>query len=176
MKLIEYGVYLGIIIIVLFTGCAGPLPKDKEARSLFMANKATFQNIIKMLEEDGAIDRTASNSSDIYIIDPSSTNITVNLNVSNSRKEEYKRIFAMINTRHAAFVDKGKGRVNFIMELSGLVISGRAYKGIAFIPNPADYPPYTIVSSLDRKAAKDLDGKFLVPIEGNWYIYYDCTK
>lgn len=183
----EYWLLLSATIIAafIFCGCAGSLPKDRDARAFYFENKQTLQKILEMLEQDGVLDKAVVNSKeakgpsfvqDVCVIDAANTNILANLSLDSGRREEYRRTFASLKKYRGAFIYKNTGRVYLILASSGLVISGGSYKGIAYVPRPADYPSNAIVSSLDGKRVNDLDGTFLVPIEGGWYIYYDCIK
>ena len=166
------------ILSLLFLGCSSQFPKDEVGRSAYFSQKPTMQKIVEMLQEDGALDKIVSNSppkrpsfvQDVSIINLSDTNLIWGLlKVSDTRKAEYRKAFDTINIR-AAYVYKNTGRIHFIMASTGFG-SETTYKGIAYIPNPADYPSYSIVPSIENQGTNV--SLLVVPIEGNWYIYWD---
>ena len=163
---------------LLLCGCASQFPKDRDVQSAYFLQKPMFQKIVGMLKDDGALEKIESNSppkrpsfvQDVSIINLSDTNLIWGiLKVSDSRKAEYKKAFDKINIG-AAYIYKDVGRVEFIIKSTGFG-SSTTYKGIAYFPNPADYPQYTIVHSTDNQETNT--SLLAVPIEANWYIYRD---
>jgi hypothetical protein len=127
------------------------VPKDRTLVDSFRTNRQTFERLKQMADEDTTI--ASSNSSD---------------SLSVTRRSEYARLLSQIHPNMRMGFD-AKGTVfSFVGGGVGLSIGPSWSKGIAYLPAPSWVGQ--IVKNLDKNPGHD--DMYLVPIEGNWYIFY----
>jgi hypothetical protein len=130
------------------------VPKDRTLVDSFDAHRQTFEMLKEMADKDTYI---ASNSSS------ESLGIT--------RRSEYARLLSQIHSNMRMGFD-AKGTVfSFAEGGVGLSIGPSWSKGIAYLPAPSWVGQ--VVKNLDKNPGHD--DMYLVPIEGNWYIFYQRT-
>jgi hypothetical protein len=127
------------------------VPKDHTLIDSFYSHRQTFEALKGMAEKDTAI---ASNS----------TSATL----SPSRRSEYARLLSEIYSKLEMGFDANGTLFSFAGGGIGLSIGPSWSKGIAYLPAPGRVGQ--IVKSLDRNPRHD--DTYLVPIEGNWYVFY----
>jgi len=130
------------------------VPKDRTLVDSFRAHRQTFETLKEMADKDTTI---ASNDT------------SESLGVA--RRSEYARLLSQIGKRIKMGFD-ATGTV-FSFAGGGIVLSiGPSWsKGIAYLPAPSSVGQ--IVKSLDKNPGHD--DMYLVPIEGNWYVFYRRT-
>ena len=91
------------------------------------------------------------------------------IEVSNERLKEYKKLFATIGLSAGIEGYCEKKMITFYASTQGLSISGST-KGYAYLVTP----PKTLVDNLDNYWSSD-NRSFTAfrHIEGNWYLYFD---
>jgi hypothetical protein len=130
------------------------LPKDRILVDSFHANRQTFETLKQMADEDTMI--ASNNTSD---------------SLSVTRRSEYARLLSQIHAKMRMAFD-AKGTIfSFAEGGVGLSIGPSWSKGIAYLPAPSWVGQ--IVKNLDKNPGHD--DMYLVPIEGNWYIFYQRT-
>jgi hypothetical protein len=130
------------------------VPTDRALVELFHEHQQTFETLKQMADEDTTI--ASNNNSD---------------SLSVTRRSEYARLLSQIHSNMRMGFD-AKGTVFSVAEGGvGLSIGPSWSKGIAYLPAPSWVGQ--IVKSLDKNPGHD--DMYLVPIEGNWYIFYQRT-
>ena len=130
------------------------VPKDGTLVDSFHAHRQTFQTLKEMADKDTFI--ASNNTSDTLGV---------------ARRLEYARLLSQIHSKMRMGFD-AKGTV-FSFTEGGIDLSiGPSWsKGIAYLPAPSWVGQ--IVKSLDKNPGHD--DMYLVPIEENWYIFYQRT-
>jgi hypothetical protein len=131
------------------------MPTDRALIDSFHAHRKTFEALVKMATEDATI---ASNSE--------AETLPV------ARRSEYSRLLSQIDSKMG--MGFGWPGVAFSSAHGGVGLSiGPGWeKGIEFltaVPSRVGQ----IVKNLDKDPGRD--GVYLVPIEGDWYVYYQRT-
>jgi hypothetical protein len=128
------------------------VPKDRILIELFQAHRQTFETLTEMAEKDAMI---ASNST--------------SESLSISRRSEYSRLLSQIDSKMQMGFDSTG--VAFSSAHGGILLSiGPGWeKGIMYL-RAVPTRVGQIVKSLDRDPGHD--DLYLVPIEGDWYVFY----
>jgi hypothetical protein len=130
------------------------VPKDRTLVDSFHTNRQTFETLKQMADEDATI--ASNNNSD---------------SLSVTRRSEYARLLSQIHSNMRMGFD-AKGTVfSFVEGGVGLSIGPSWSKGVAYLPAPSWVGQ--VVKNLDKNPGHD--DMYLVPIEGNWYIFYQRT-
>jgi hypothetical protein len=131
------------------------VPKDRTLIGLFQAHRQTFETLTEMAEKDAMI---ASNST--------------SESLSISRRSEYSRLLSQIDSKMQMGFDSTG--VAFSSAHGGILLSiGPGWeKGIMYL-RAVPTRVGQIVKSLDRDPGHD--DLYLVPIEGDWYVFYQRT-
>jgi hypothetical protein len=131
------------------------VPKDRTLIELFQAHRQTFETLTEMAEKDAMI---ASNST--------------SESLSISRRSEYSRLLSQIDSKMQMGFDSTG--VAFSSAHGGILLSiGPCWeKGIMYL-RAVPTRVGQIVKSLDKDPGHD--DMYLVPIEGDWYVFYQRT-
>jgi hypothetical protein len=130
------------------------VPKDRTLVDSFHAHRQTFETLKEMADKDTFI---------------ASNNMSERLSVT--RRSEYARLLSQIHSTMRMGFDAKGTLVSFAGGGVGLSIGPSWSKGIAYLPAPSWVGQ--IVKNLDKNPGHD--DMYLVPIEGNWYIFYQRT-
>jgi hypothetical protein len=131
------------------------VPKDRTLVDSFHAHRQTFETLVEMADKDVTI---ASNNTDE--------------NLSHVRRSEYSRLLSQIDRRAKIGFDPTGAVILFAEGGIGLSIGPSWSKGIAYLPaGPSKFGQ--IVKNLDKDPGHD--DMYLVPIEGDWYVFYQRT-
>jgi hypothetical protein len=130
------------------------VPKDRTLVDSFHAHRQTFETLKKMADKDTSI---------------ASNNTSESLGVA--RRFEYARLLSQIHSKMRMGFDATGTLFSFAAGGIGLSIGPSWSKGIAYLPAPSRVGQ--IVKNLDKNPAHD--DMYLVPIEGNWYVFYQRT-
>jgi hypothetical protein len=131
------------------------VPTDRTLVELFRAHRQTFEALVKMADEDATI--ASNNTSDTLSV---------------SRRFEYSRLLSQIDPRmQMGFSWSG---VAFSSAHGGIGLSvGPGWeKGIMCLTTVPSRVGQ-IVDNLDKDPGHD--DVYLVPIEGDWYVFYQRT-
>lgn len=161
-----------IAAITLQIGCSSSHPTDDELIELYHSKKQTFETIVGMIREDDTMIR----------IDPKFTKATGHVDesyqhwiedqkITESRWNEYKRLFREIGAQSGITAGEDRKSLSFLISTEGLSIGGSA-KGISYLV----VPPRHILDSLDAPERPGMTGTNYRSIEGNWYIFYTWTN
>jgi hypothetical protein len=165
---------IGITLIsAMFSGCRNQLPKGSELKNIYYAHRQEFDRIVTMLKEDGAFGKSDQNQVAALMLNPLGPRSTRDLDLSSERREAYKKSFGEIGLRSPALVFSGSESVVFVIATKGLAIGGGGTtRGIAYIAHPEKNPGIRVVQTDQEAETSTYGGADLVPIEGNWYLYY----
>jgi hypothetical protein len=147
-----------------FAGC-NSMPKDAELVALLRSHRDAFERLAVMGIEDAG--RFSSISVEVLNKEP----LTDGLQALNpERRGEYKRLLASIRSDLMMGIDGYTRSVSFSYWGGGTGLSiGRSWeKGIAYLSRPDRVG--RIVDGLNEPPSED--DVYLLPIEGQWYIYY----
>lgn len=151
-------------------------PSDASLRKLLMGKKPAFEELLQMLTQDRGMTRLSPR---FIIWDDGEASgdvagYTKYRDFDKGRWDHYRELLAAIGSRDGIVVKKDDGIVVFIECVRGALLIGTS-KGIAYQIKPSLASWVTIVKSLDNGAVPKAEGEYVCPIEGRWYIYYDCS-
>ena len=130
------------------------VPKDRTLVDSFHAHRQTFETLKEMADRDTTI---------------ASNNTSEGLGVV--RRAEYSRLLSQIDRRVKVGFDSSGTVFSFAEGGTGLSIGPSWSKGLAYLPAPSRVGQ--IVKNLDKDPGHD--DMYLVPIEGDWYVFYQRT-
>ncbi len=130
------------------------VPKDQTLVDSFHVHRQTFETLKEMADKDTTI---------------ASNNTSESLGVA--RRSEYSRLLSQIDRRAKVGFGSTGTVFSFAEGGVGLPIGPGWSKGIAYLPTPIKVGQ--IVKNLDKDPGRD--DMYLVPIEGNWYVFYQRT-
>lgn len=130
------------------------VPSDRTLVDSFHANRQIFETLKQMADEDTTI---------------ASNNTSESLSVT--RRLEYARLLFQIHSKMRMGFDATGTIFSFAEGGIGLSIGPSWSKGVAYVPTPGRVGQ--IVKNLDKNPGHD--DMYLIPIEGNWYVFYQRT-
>lgn len=161
------------LITAMFSGCRNQLPNGSELKNTYFAHRQEFDRLIVMLKKDGVFGKSDENQIAALMLNPSGPRSSRDLDLSNERREAYKKVFDEIGLRSPALVFSGSDSVIFVIAAKGLAIGGGGTtRGIAYIAHPEKNPGVRVVQTDREVETSTYGGADLVPIEGNWYLYF----
>jgi hypothetical protein len=107
------------------------------------------------------------------MLNPFDSQNSRDLKFSDARRQAYKTIFDEIGLRYSALVFGRRESVIFVVATKGLAIGGGGTtRGIAYIAHPDQNLGFRVVQTEKEAENSTYGGVDLVPLEGNWYLYY----
>ena len=162
-----------IAMSAIFSGCGNRLPSGTELRNVYASHKQVFNRAITMLKEDGAFSESSGNPAAALMLNPFDSQNSRDLKFSDARRQAYKTIFDEIGLRYSALVFGRRESVIFVVATKGLAIGGGGTtRGIAYIAHPDQNLGFRVVQTEKEAENSTYGGVNLVPLEGNWYLYY----
>jgi hypothetical protein len=157
-------------------GVALQPPSDASLRKLLTEKKPVFDELLQMLAQDRGIIRLSQR---FIIWDDGEASgdvagYTKYRDFDKRRWDHYRELLAAIGSGDGIVVKKNEGIIVFVESVRGALLIGTG-KGIAYQFKPSLASWVTIVKSLDSGAVPRGEGEYVCPIEGKWYIYYDCS-
>ena len=161
------------IIGAIFPGCGKVLPKGGELRGAYFAHRQSFHHVIALLKTDGAFSKADGSQTAALLLNPLGPRSSREIECSEISLKEYKRSFEEIGLQSPALVFDRTESVIFVIGAKGMAIGGGgAIRGIAYVAHPERNHGFRVVQT-DREAESSAYGGVdLVPIEGDWYLYY----
>lgn len=153
---------LGSILIftTLFVACILNYPSDEVLEQRFHSNKAEFDKLIAMLDEDKDIVTLGLNY--VFYKGESSRE------VSEERLNEYRKLFKKLKLNAGIYRDNESSVRLIIFKKGWLTNSEKSYLYSSIEPS-------TLVNSLDDVIKNDAGNHRSVhkKIQDNWYLYYE---
>jgi hypothetical protein len=153
------------------SACRNELPKGNELRNIYFAHRREFDRLIAMLKEDGAFSKSDENQAAALMLNPLGPHSARDLDFSDQRRQEYKKIFDRIGLQSPVLVFGQSESVIFVIATKGLAIGG-TIRGIAYVAHPEKNPGLRLVQTDKEAESSTYGGADLVLIDGNWYVYY----
>ena len=151
--------------------CACSHSKDENLRSVFIAKKTTLIKVVLMLNEDSTMEKiTPTYLRPTYHHDTKRGIALEDQKISAKRWQEYKKAFAEIGCTGGVTIDREHDIINFYFSTIGTSFDN-TNKGLAYIPIHPIPTEYRVRVDLDHPPTKE--GYYVVPLEGDWYLYYE---
>jgi hypothetical protein len=131
------------------------VPKDRTLVDSFHAHRQAFETLVEMTDKDATI--ASNNSSE---------------NLSVARRSEYSRLLSQIDSKMQMGFDSTGVAFSSAHGGIGLSIGPGWEKGIMYLRTVPSRVGQ-IVHNLDKDPGHD--DMYLVPIEGDWYVFYQRT-
>ncbi len=156
--------FFGLICFIAAKTLLTAHPSDSNLLLTFQEKKSEYEQLLVQFQTDDLVDQVTLNSSRDYSL---------------GENEEFKKYQQALKDLGVVEVfNSGNGKSNIWFVISSTSLRGR--KGLAYINNP-EYKThiafYTVNSTDDTKRLpRDGDQSsdtFYVPIEDNWYIFYE---
>jgi hypothetical protein len=161
------------VFTAMVSGCGNKMPTGEKLKSLYVSHEPAFNRLIAMLKEDGAFNPSPKSQGAALMLNPLGARDSRDLKLNDSRREEYKKGFDEIGLQYSALVFTRPESVIFVIATKGLAIGGGGTtRGIAYVVHPEENPGFRIVRTEHEAESSSYGGADLVPIEGNWYLYY----
>lgn len=161
-----------VLLLVLLFGAAllnwTNQPSDEALLSNFHKNKAKFEQLVGMIQEDEGLDSVDPGST--WPLNPADVGIT------QERLDAYRSLFVELDIPGGFSSYYGPTKIRFFASMSGLTYTERRFKGYAYWE---EKPDLVVENDLVRENLEDYrpptGGSFMVfqHIEGPWYLYYE---
>jgi hypothetical protein len=158
---------LFVIAAAFLSACSScPHPSDASLRAQFKSHKAEFNQLARMAQENTCIVRI-----DFDWTSPDESSLA-RCGVTTERLREYRSLLKAVGAQSGLYLRQNRGEIGFIMSAYGLAVTGSgSSKGIVLRTHA------TITTEEDSCTcefdATDQAESFR-PIEGNWYIAFEC--
>ena len=103
------------VIVTMFSACRNELPKGNELRNIYFAHRQEFDRLVIMLKEDGAFSKSNENQAAAVMLNPLGPHSARDLDFSDQRRQEYKKIFDRIDLQSPALVFGQSESVIFVI-------------------------------------------------------------
>lgn len=162
---------LSAVSAIVFCATSKQLQSDKVLRARFLADRADFERLVVMANEDTHLTRIAP---DFTWLDDDVAWPRNNVGISEQRWNDYRQFFQRVGASEGIIKYTDPPLILFPISSMGLVPSG-VEKGLAYSQAPLD----PVLKSLDERPPdkywKGPDRSHVLAykqIDNHWYIYY----
>ena len=154
-------VMLTILALTFCVGCVGH-PSDQTLEDRFRSNEASFEELLKMLNEDSDVARI---SKDFAFL-----NNGADPRFSKERLEKYRELFKVLGLEGGVH-RRDKSTVRFIASTNHSVLLGNSEK----LYLHSEVAPAPLVDSLDEftKTSSGKEARAFKKLSGSWYLSYE---